>query len=117
MDCLRREGPGKGPRLLVICCGHAVKRSFRESSGQEESAAGMRGVPVENAAGKETIDSSISVCTVAALCRVDASILPFAHMVLTGMRQQNDLVWDQRLTVVVGTSTGSSDGIIPVLLL
>lgn len=115
MDCLRREGPGKGPRLLVFCCGHAVKRSCRECSGQEESAADMRGV--ENAAGKETIGSSISVCTVAALCRVDASILPFVHMALTGIRQQNDLVWDQRLTVVVGTSTGSSEGILPVLLL
>jgi len=77
----------------------------------------MRGV--ENAAGKETIGSSISVCTVAALCRVDASILPFVHMALTGtgIRQQNDLVWDQRLTVVVGASTGSSEGILPVLLL
>jgi len=77
----------------------------------------MRGV--ENAAGNETIGSSISLCTVAALCRVDASILPLVHMALTGtgIRQQNDLVWDQRLTVVVGTSTGSSEGILPVLLL
>jgi hypothetical protein len=90
-----------------------VLRAGRECCGQEESAADKRGV--ENAAGKETIDCSISVCTVAALCRVDAPILPFLHVVFTGIRQQNDLVWDQRLTVVVATSADSSEGILFLL--
>jgi hypothetical protein len=117
VDCLRR-GTRKGGSpfgLLLRARGHAAMqrklRAGRECCVQAENAAVMHGVPVENAADKESFDCSISVCTVPALYRVDAAMLPCVYAVFTGIRQKNDLVWDQRLLPVV-----SSGRALPVLL-